>query len=229
MTLITGPNGSIYADTEKRMFKEPIGPVSTDDARPLIDARILDVARGAIYNPSGYIEDRARLLEQLTEQYMDGQIRIPYDHTQVSHQEALEIFIDQSVTEKKDLIEAGIDRSLFDVQRAALKMEAEQLHRQRERNRNLEKEQTALRDGIFDAHVFLSTLLSPEQLAIVDQKLGFKELVIQPEVAEREHSSFGSVVEEGAGMRPGFLDHVRLVKPPQSAEVELANTERNVA
>jgi hypothetical protein len=229
MTLITGPNGSIYADKERLIFKEPIGPVSTDDARPLIEERILDVARIAIYKPDFYEQDRTRLVEQLRGQYMDGQIRIPYDPAEMTHEDALEAFIDASIAERIELIEAGVDRSTFNIQLTAVKIMAGQLARQREQNRNLEKAKTALRDGIFDAHVYLSTLLSPEQLAVVDQKLGLKELVVQARPVEKPHPSFESVMEEGIGMPAGTLDKTRLVKPPQSAEVELVNTELNVA
>jgi hypothetical protein len=229
MTAIEGPNGSIYADYEKHLFKEPIGPVLTDDARPLIEERILDVARIAVYSPMNYEQERARLLEQLTGQYMDGQIRIPYDHTEMTHEEALAAFMDAGVAQRVELIETGIDRTTFDVQLAAVGIMARQLARHREQNRKLERERITYRDGIFDAHVYLSTLLSPEQLAIVDQKLHFKNFVTQPPALEQPHPSFESVVEEGVGMPAGTLDKTRLVKPPQSAEVELANTELNVA
>jgi hypothetical protein len=229
MTLITGPNGSIYADKERLIFKEPIGPVSTDDARPLIEERILDVARVAIYRPDAYEQDRARLVYQLKGQYMDGQIRIPYDSAETTYEDALEAFIDASIAERIGLIESGIDRSTFDIQLTAVKIMAGQLARHRGENRKLEREKTTLRDGVFDAHVYLSTLLSPEHLAIVDQKLHLKELVTQSRTVEAPQPSFESVIEQSHGMPAGTLDKTRLVKPPQSAEVELANTELSVS
>lgn len=211
----------IYTDKRMLRFKEPIGPVWTDTARPLIEARILDVARTSVYEPSLFETERARLIDQIQGQWRDGQLKISFDPRDVSIEQAMEDYVDVRIAERREVILSGVDLSLNDVHKSAIELMSGQIKNLHEKNRKLEAEKLERRDGVFDAVLFASSIMTKEQLAILKQKLGLASYTANVDESVDTEPLIDNVEGETKPLPVGYMAMVGITKPPQGAEVKL--------
>jgi hypothetical protein len=183
MTLIEGFNNSIYADKERRIFKEPIGPVMNNDALPVIEMGILEVARYAVYKPDEYLDRRAKLFDQLMREWSNGQVIIPFDPREISVEEVLDAFLKERIARK---VAAFKEIGNFDetetirIQADALKIIAghrAKMRDERDKEMSLRKEQSV---GILQARLLLRDIIPAEVLDQFDALTGVDKIIRKP-------------------------------------------------
>jgi uncharacterized protein YdeI (BOF family) len=225
-------DNSIYADKEERIFREPIGPVWTDTARPLIESRIVEHARISYYNPAEAAADRLKLFNLVEIQYADGQIKLPFDPHEMTLDEAINAYLDERIVVKKAAFEEiGGDRELFQDQLGAIKFMAKQLKAHREAERELRAEASTHQVGKLKLRLALLDHLSPEGLVILEDHIGITDIVHEAPTTDSQpetQPTFETLIETTHDMLEGALDDVRAKEPPHTAEVLVAN-ERSVA
>jgi hypothetical protein len=100
---------------------EFVGPTGSDEARPLIEIRLVDAARVLSYeqDPAKRAKERQRVRQLAYGAYMDGSLRMRRDQQAGSAHETITAFVDGEIERHMGAIAAGIDQSLFAEQRDA--------------------------------------------------------------------------------------------------------------
>jgi|GEM_PF-4687613 len=100
---------------------EFIGPTGSDEARHLIETRLVDAARVLSYeqDPAKRAKERQRIRQLAYGAYMDGRLRMRRDQQAGSAHETIANFVDGELERHLGAIATGADQTLFVEQRDA--------------------------------------------------------------------------------------------------------------
>jgi ethanolamine utilization protein EutP (predicted NTPase) len=153
------------------------------DGLSLIEKKILEAARYAVYKPGEYLERRTKLFDHLMREWSDGHVIIPLSSEDISVEEALNAFLEERIAKKvAAFIEIGnIDETkTIQIQADALEMAA--AHRAKIRSERDEQKTLVDRQfvGFLQARQLFKDIVPAEILDRVDELTGVDKIIRKP-------------------------------------------------
>jgi vacuolar-type H+-ATPase subunit H len=153
------------------------------EALALIEMKIVETARYAVYKPDQYLERRAKLLDHLMREWSDGNVIIPIGSEEISVEDALNAFLEERIARKIAAFQeiGNVDETAtIRLQANALKMisvNRAKMRDERDKQLGLREEQFV---GIMQARLLLRDIVPAEVLDQFDALTGVDKIIRKP-------------------------------------------------